>query len=109
MTGSGCSTRRWIRCWRRSAAAEGSARGERDRRLRGVDEERQRFLQVQRNGVGVVAEVSDRDVGAQLQIEIPSASGQHERAVDCGRPNDVTVDQSVEVFEDWIAVIGGLA
>ena len=46
---------------------------ERDGRLGGVAQERQRLLHVQRDGVGVVSQISDRQVGAQLQVEITAA------------------------------------
>src|SRR5271166_6831999 len=42
---------------------------ERDRRLGGVAHECQRLLQIELHGVGVMAQVSDRDVGTQLQVE----------------------------------------
>jgi len=44
---------------------------QRDRRLRVVAQERQRLLQIQLDGVGVVAEVTDGDIAAQLQVEVP--------------------------------------
>ena len=56
-----------------------------------------------------MGQVADRHVGAQLQVEVAAAGGQHERAVDGGCPDDVTVHQPVDVFEDRISVLGGFA
>src|ERR1700747_2192918 len=81
----------------------------RDRGLGGVAQERQRLLQVELHGVGVVAEGPDRDVSAQLQAEVAAPGGKHEGAIDGRRPDDVAVDQPVQVLPDRISVFGGLA
>src|SRR5215472_17973656 len=74
--------------------------------LGGVDEERQRFLEVQLHRVGVVGQVADRQVLAQAQLEVAAAGGEQERAVDGGRPDDLPVDDSGHVLADRVAVIG---
>ena len=66
-------------------------------------------MQVELHGVGVVGGVSNGHVGTQLQVEIAAAGGQDERAVDGRGPDDVAVDQPVDVFEDRVSVFGGLA
>src|SRR5690242_19119268 len=54
--------------------------GQRDRSLGGVAQERQGFLHVQLYGFGIVRQVADGDVSAQLQVEIASPRGQYECA-----------------------------
>ena len=46
--------------------------GQCDRCLRRVAEEGQGLIQIQANSLGVMAEVTDRYIGAQLQVKIPA-------------------------------------
>src|SRR5580698_2110112 len=87
----GCATHYAPSAYSGNSAAKGrrpagrsarSLHAQRDRSLRGVVQEREGLLQVQLHGFGVVRQVSDRHVGAQVKIEIPAASGQYERAID---------------------------
>ena len=43
--------------------------------------------------VGVVGEVADRNVLAEVQLEVAAAGGQQEGAVDGGCPDDLTVHE----------------
>lgn len=80
-----------------------------DRRLAGEHQERQRLLQVQADlGVGV-REVADRQVLAQVQAEVAAPGGQHDCAADRGRPDDVAGQQPLDVLDDRVPVVAGLA
>ncbi len=56
-----------------------------------------------------MAQIADRDIGAELQVEIPAPGAQHEGAVDGRCPNDLPVHQTIEVLANGIAVLGGFA
>jgi len=55
-----------------------------------------------------VAEVADGSVLADVQFEVAATGGQNDGARDAGRPDDLVVDQPLDVLEDGIAVITGL-
>jgi EmrB/QacA subfamily drug resistance transporter len=79
------------------------------RRLAGQHQERQRLLQVQAHlGVGV-REIADRQVLAQVQAEVAAPGGQHDRAADRRGPDDVAGQQPLDVLDDRIPVVAGLA
>ena len=56
-----------------------------------------------------VAQIADRDVLAEMQVEVAAAGRQHERAGNRGSPDDLVVDQPLDVLDHRIAVIAGLA
>src|SRR5882762_463162 len=71
-------------------------------------EESERLLQVQADGGIGVAEITDGDVLANVQVEIAATSGQHESASNRGGPYDLIVDEPFDVFEDRVSVVAGL-
>src|SRR5580693_86682 len=71
--------------------------------LAGQQEERERLLQIQADGSISMAEITDGDVLADVQVEIAATSGQHESASDGGRPDDLIVDQSLNVFQHRVS------
>jgi len=78
-------------------------------RLAGQHQERQRLLQVQADLVVGVREVADRQVLAEVQAEVAAPGCQHDRTADRGRPDDVAGQQPLDVLDDRIAVVAGLA
>ena len=77
--------------------------GERDRRLLGQDQEGEALLDVEPHPLGIVLEIADREILADRQLEVAAALGDHQAAVEAGRPDDVAVDQALDVAEDRIA------
>src|SRR5271170_4304118 len=83
--------------------------GEGDGGLGGQQEKGEALLQIEANdGVGV-AQIADREILADMQVEIAAAGGQHKGAGDGRGPDDLGLDQPMEVLDDRIAVIPGLA
>lgn len=79
------------------------------RRLAGQHQECQRLLQVQADlGLGV-REVPDRQVLAEVQAEVAAPGRQHDRAADRGRPDDLAGQQALDVLDDRVPVVAGLA
>src|ERR1700722_20690188 len=74
-----------------------------------VDQERERLLEVQLHAGRVVAEVPDRDVLAEAQVEITAPGGQHEGPLDGRGPDDLPADEALDVIVDRVAVITRLA
>ena len=90
-------------CTRTSGGAE------LDAGLCGEGQEGQRFLEVELDVVGVVGQVADRQVLAQMQLVVTAAGGQEQGIVYGGRPDDLAVVQEPgEVVADRVAVVGGL-
>ncbi len=54
-----------------------------------------------------VAEIADGDVLPYIELEIASSCGQHKRALYGGSPNNIAVDNALDVFQDGISVITG--
>src|SRR5699024_1725895 len=109
--GWACSSRCWTGCspgpdpaggtpWRSLAQGHGG--------LVRIHREGERFGEVELDVLGVVREVPDRQVLADVQGEVAAARGQHHRPVHPGRPHDLAVDEALEVLLDRIAVVGGL-
>jgi EmrB/QacA subfamily drug resistance transporter len=79
------------------------------RSLAGQHQECQRLLQVQAHlGVGV-REVADRQVLPEVQAEVATPGREHDRAADRGRPDDVAGQQALDVLDDRVPVVAGLA
>jgi EmrB/QacA subfamily drug resistance transporter len=77
--------------------------------LAGQHQERQRLLQVQPDlGVGM-RQVADRQVLAEVQAEVAAPGGQHDRAGDRRRPDDLAGQQPLDVLDDRVPVVAGLA
>src|ERR1700728_565577 len=74
-----------------------------------VDQEGERLLEVQLHAGRVVAEVPDRDVLAEAQVEITAPGGQHEGPLDGRGPDDLPADEALDVIVDRVAVITRLA
>ena len=72
--------------------------------LRGQQEEGEGLLQVQADGRVSVAQVADGDVLADVQAEVAAAGREHERARDGGSPDDLAVDQPLDMLQHRIAV-----
>src|ERR1700685_955726 len=71
----------------------------------GEQKKRECLLKIQADsGVGV-AEIADRDVLADVQVEVAATSRQHESAGDGGRPDDFVLDQPLAVFQHGISVV----
>src|SRR5690348_6942680 len=80
--------------------------GQRDRRFFRQDQEGKALLDVEPHLLGVVLEVAEREVLADRQLEVAAALGDHQATVDTRRPDDVAVDQALDVAEDRVALIG---
>src|SRR5262245_24416220 len=67
--------------------------------LGGEQEERERLLKVQADDLVGVTGIADRNVLADVQIEVAAPGRQYARAVDRGRPDDFVVDEPGDVLE----------
>src|SRR5215204_2456646 len=74
--------------------------------LIGQDQEGEALLDVQPHTLEVVLEVADRKVLADRELEVAAALGQHQAAIEPGRPDDVAVDQALDVAQDRVARVG---
>src|ERR1700677_194220 len=69
-------------------------------RLGGGGQARERLGEVQLDAGRVVRQVADGQVLAKAQLVVAAACGRQERAIDGGCPDDVAVDDVVEVLPD---------
>src|SRR5580658_11171147 len=84
-------------------------RNQRDRSLRGQQQESERLLQIQADrGIGV-AKITDGDILPNVKVEIAAASGQHESAGNRGCPDDLIVDQPFDVLQHRVSVVAGFS
>src|SRR5579863_3389392 len=56
-----------------------------------------------------MARIADRDVLSDVQVEVPATGAEHKGAGDRRSPNDFGVDETLDVLQDRIALITGLA
>ena len=56
-----------------------------------------------------MAEIADRDVLADVELEIAAAGGEHEAALDRRRPDHPAIDDALEMVEDRIAFLDAAA
>src|SRR4051795_3658227 len=80
------------------------------RRLGRVDVEGEGLLEVERDGVGIVVGVADREVLARFEPEVAAAQGDDDRAAHAGGPGDrAALEALAQVVEEQDAdVFGGL-
>src|SRR6516164_9494427 len=78
-----------------------------DRGLGGEVEEGEGLLQVQADVRVGVTQIADGRVLADVEIEIATACGDDESAVNGGCPDDFAFDESLDVFENGVAVVAG--
>src|ERR1700722_539786 len=81
---------------------------QRDGSFGGEQKKGERLLQIQPDGGVAVAKIADRDVLANVQVEIAATGSQHESAGNGGRPDDLIFNQPLHVLEHWVSVIAGL-
>jgi len=55
-----------------------------------------------------MAEVADRNILPDVELEVAASRRQDERTFDRRRPDEVAVDDTLDVLEDGIPVIAGL-
>ena len=78
---------------------------EHNRSLAGEHAKGEGLLQIKPDrGIGV-REVADRDVLPNVQLEIAASRGQDKRALDGRSPDDVAIDNALDVFQDGVAMI----
>ena len=51
-------------------------------------------------------EIADRKILADRQLEVAAAQRDHQATVEARRPDDVAVDQALDVAQDRIAAVG---
>src|SRR5918993_1603930 len=83
-----------------------AASGERHGGLIGQDQEGEALFDVEPHALEVVLEVADREVLADRELEVAAALGKHQAAIESGRPDDVAVDQALDVAQDRVARVG---
>ena len=67
------------------------------------------LLQVQFDGGGGMAQVTDGDVLADIQFEIAAAGRQHDATFDGWGPDDLAVDKTLNMLKDRIAFVAPAA
>ena len=87
----------------------GVRRREGDRGFAGEQQEGEGFLQIQGDRYVGVGGIADRDVLADMQIEVAAAGGQDKSARNRRCPDDFPVDQTLDMLEHRIAMIAGFA
>ena len=55
-----------------------------------------------------MAEVADRNVLPDVQLKIAASCSQNEGTFDCRRPDNVAVNDALDVLQDGISMIAGL-
>src|SRR5579863_10040086 len=83
-------------------------RRERDGGFGSEQEEGHRLLKVEAHDALVMAQIADRDVLADMQVEIAAPGGEHEGPVNGRGPDDLVVDELLHVLEHRIAIVDGL-
>src|SRR5262252_10802327 len=83
-------------------------RRQRDGSLGRKRQERQRLLEVEAHDVVGVAQIADRDVLPDVQVEIAATRGEHEGTFDGWGPDDLVLDQFFDVLQYGIPVVTGL-
>src|SRR5580704_6686919 len=82
--------------------------GQRNCRLGREKQKGKRLLQVQCDSRIGVAQIPNGDVLANVQVEIAATGSHHKCALDSGGPDDLVVEETLDVFEHGISVIAGL-
>jgi hypothetical protein len=65
-------------------------------------------LKIEAHDVVGVIEIANGDILAKMQGEIAAASGEHERAGDGGRPENLIVDEPLDVLKHRVSVVARL-
>jgi hypothetical protein len=56
-----------------------------------------------------VAEIADGSILADVQFEVTAARGQHKSAGNRRRPDDLFIDEALDMFQHRISMIAGLS
>src|SRR5262249_14150310 len=83
-------------------------RRQRDSGLSREHQECQRLLEVEAHNAVGVAQIADRDVLPDVQIEITAPRREHEGAGDGCGPDDLVLDQLSDMLQHGIPVVAGL-
>src|SRR5271166_1141899 len=83
-------------------------RRKRNRRLGREQQERERLLEVQTHDAVGVAQIADRNVLPDVQIEIAASRGEHERTGDRWGPDYLVLDEFSYMFQHRIPAVVGL-
>src|SRR6516164_5380563 len=83
-------------------------RRQRDGGFGSEQKESKRLLEVEAHNAIRVIEVANRDVLTDVQIKIAAALGQHEGAGQRRGPNDVILDELLDVSQNRVPIVGGL-
>src|SRR5512132_114552 len=89
----------------RSSSSTLCRRPQRDGGLGCEQQERQRLLEVEAYDAVGVAQIADRNVLPDVQVEIAATRGEHEGTGDGRGPNDLVFDELFDVLQDGIPVI----
>jgi hypothetical protein len=76
---------------------------QRDRGFRRQQPEGETLLQIQFDLSPGMAEVSDGQVLAEIELEISPPRGKHETAINTGRPDDLAFHKTLDVLKNRIA------
>src|SRR5580658_9414730 len=79
----------------------------RDRRLAREQAKREGLLKIKPNRRVRVTQITDRNILPKVQFEIAASRRQDKRALDGWSPDDVAVDNALDVFQHGVAVIAG--
>ena len=79
--------------------------GQRDRGFAGKDTEDECLLEIQSYERIGMAEVADRNILPDVEFEVAASRSQDERTFDRRRPDQITVDDALNVFQDGVSVI----
>src|SRR5262249_17391004 len=84
-------------------------RRQRDRGLTREQQEGQRLLEIKAHDAVGVAQIADREILPDVQIEITAPRGEHEGAGDGWRPDDLVLDELFDMLQHGIPVVTGLS
>src|SRR5271154_7355085 len=78
---------------------------QRNRGFAGQDAKNEGLLEIQSHHRIGVAEVADGSVLTDIELEIAAARGQDERTFDRRRPDQIAVDDTLDVLQDGVSVV----
>src|SRR5580704_10019677 len=82
-------------------------RRQRDRGFAGKDAKNECLLEIQPHSGIRVVEIANRNILSEGELEIAAARGQDERTFDGWRPDQIAVDDTLDVLQDGVSVIAG--
>src|ERR1700684_3726612 len=93
---------------KRNPLVYGDLRGRKhDGRLACEEAKGEGLLKIKANGRVRVREITDGDILPEVEFEIATSRGQDKGTLNGWSPDDVAVDNALDVFQDRVAVIAG--